>query len=76
MVLSSAPLLFPIKTEIQWMLFLGYDTLEAYVSDDCYLGATIGRVANRIKGASFQLNGKTYSFFVVFRNYLLCLAQS
>ena len=54
MVLSSAPLLFPIKTEIQWMLFLGYDTLEAYVSDDCYLGATIGRVANRIKGASFQ----------------------
>ena len=37
------------------MLFLGYDTLEAYVSEDCYLGATIGRVANRIKGASFQL---------------------
>ena len=39
---------------------LGYDTLEEYVSDDCYLGATIGRVANRIKGASFQLNGETY----------------
>ena len=54
---------------------LGYDTLEAYVSDDCYLGATIGRVANRIKGASFQLNGKTYSFFVVFRNYLVLFFQ-
>ena len=39
---------------------LGYDTLEEYVADDCYLGATVGRVANRIKGASFELNGKTY----------------
>ena len=57
------------------MLFLGYDTLEAYVSDDCYLGATIGHVANRIKGASFQLNGKTNSFFVVFRNYLVLFFQ-
>ena len=42
---------------------LGYDTLEEYVSDDCYLGATIGRFANRIKGASFDLNGKTYELF-------------
>lgn len=42
---------------------LGYETLEEYVSDDCYLGATIGRFANRIKGASFQLNGKTYHLY-------------
>lgn len=42
---------------------LGYDTLEEYISDDCYLGATVGRVANRIKGASFELNGKTYPLF-------------
>ncbi len=42
---------------------LGYDTLEEYVSDDCYLGATIGRFANRIKGSSFELNGKTYELF-------------
>ena len=28
---------------------LGYDTLEAYVSDDCYLGATIGRVATVLR---------------------------
>lgn len=42
---------------------LGYDTLEEYVSDDCYLGATIGRFANRIKGASFELNGKIYELF-------------
>ena len=39
---------------------LGYDTLEEYVADDCYLGATVGRCANRIKGAAFQLNGKHY----------------
>lgn len=42
---------------------LGYDTLEEYVSDDCYLGATVGRFANRIKGARFELNGKTYELF-------------
>lgn len=42
---------------------LGYDTLEEYISDDCYLGATIGRFANRIKGASFRLNGKNYDLF-------------
>ncbi len=42
---------------------LGYDTLEEYASDDCYLGATIGRFANRIKGAGFQLNGKTYDLY-------------
>lgn len=42
---------------------LGYDTLEEYVADDCYLGATVGRCANRIKGASFGLNGKTYELY-------------
>ena len=42
---------------------LGYDTLEEYVSNDGYLGATIGRFANRIKDASFQLNGKTYALY-------------
>lgn len=39
---------------------LGYDTIEEYVSGDGYLGATVGRFANRIKNARFQLNGKTY----------------
>lgn len=42
---------------------LGYDTLAEYVSDDAYFGATVGRFANRIKGASFQLNGKTYNLY-------------
>ena len=39
---------------------LGYDTIEEYVSNDGYLGATIGRVGNRIKGGKFELSGKTY----------------
>ena len=42
---------------------LGYDTLEEYVSDTEYLGATVGRFANRIKNACFELNGKTYALF-------------
>ena len=42
---------------------LGYDTIAEYISDDCYLGATIGRFANRIKRAEFELNGKSYALF-------------
>lgn len=42
---------------------LGYDTLEEYVSSDGYLGATVGRVCNRIKDASFALDGQTYQLF-------------
>lgn len=38
----------------------GYDTLEAYLADDSSQGAFVGRVANRIKGAQFELNGKHY----------------
>ena len=39
---------------------LGYDTVEDYLKNHMYLGATIGRVANRIKHARFSLNGKEY----------------
>lgn len=41
-------------------IILGYDTLEEYVNGKDYRGAVIGRVANRIRGASFELAGKTY----------------
>ncbi len=36
---------------------LGYDTIGEYERSDGYLGATIGRVGNRIGGARFSLNG-------------------
>ena len=39
---------------------LGYDTAEEYLKNGDYLGATIGRVGNRIGKAEFSLNGKTY----------------
>lgn len=39
---------------------LGYDTLSEYMENDGYLGATVGRFANRIGGAQFSLNGKKY----------------
>lgn len=39
---------------------LGYDTVSEYENNTCYLGAAIGRFANRIGGSEFVLNGKTY----------------
>lgn len=39
---------------------LGYDSVENYEKDDTYLGAVVGRYANRIGGASFELDGRTY----------------
>ncbi|HCT30546.1 MAG TPA: galactose-1-epimerase [Bacteroidales bacterium] len=38
-------------------IILGYKNLEHYLNGHQYLGATIGRVANRIANASFELNG-------------------
>ncbi|HEY6455500.1 MAG TPA: alpha-L-arabinofuranosidase C-terminal domain-containing protein [Steroidobacteraceae bacterium] len=40
---------------------LGYDDLAGYVPHPNYFGAPIGRFANRIAGARFSLDGKTYS---------------
>ena len=40
---------------------LGYDTVQEYEDGVCFLGATIGRFANRIGGAKFELGGKTYT---------------
>ena len=39
----------------------GYETVQGYENGRAYFGATIGRTCNRIGGASFSLNGKTYS---------------
>ena len=41
-------------------IVLGYDTPEEYLRNDGYLGATIGRYANRIAGARFSLDGEEY----------------
>ncbi len=39
---------------------LGYDTLSGYEQDSYYFGSTIGRVANRIGGASVIIEGEVY----------------
>ena len=39
---------------------LGYDSDEGYLRGGAYLGATVGRVGNRIGGAAFTLNGQRY----------------
>jgi aldose 1-epimerase len=39
----------------------GYATLDEYVKSNPYFGAIAGRVANRIRNASFELEGKSYT---------------
>ncbi|KAL0332053.1 UNVERIFIED_CONTAM: Aldose 1-epimerase [Sesamum calycinum] len=39
---------------------LGYDTIKEYMNDTGHFGAIVGRVANRIGGAKFTLNGTLY----------------
>ncbi|MEG0277053.1 MAG: aldose epimerase family protein [Coprobacillus sp.] len=39
---------------------LGYETIKEYQTYDAYLGALVGRVANRIKKGTFEINGETY----------------
>ncbi len=40
---------------------LGYDELKGYMVNDSFFGATIGPSANRIGGASFEIDGVSYS---------------
>lgn len=40
---------------------LGYDDLAGYEGGKAYLGATIGRYANRIAAGKFSLHGNTYT---------------
>ncbi|KAH9512269.1 hypothetical protein Btru_041352 [Bulinus truncatus] len=43
---------------------LGFDQVEDYEDKPGYLGALIGRFANRIAGGQFTLDGKTYNLFI------------
>lgn len=48
------------KNGVERDVVLGYDTTEEYIEKDGYLGALIGRFANRISTSSFTLNGVEY----------------
>jgi aldose 1-epimerase len=40
---------------------LGHDTAEGYMPNPPYIGAIVGRYANRIANGTFKLDGKTYT---------------
>ncbi len=40
---------------------LGFDSLDGYLGEHPYFGATVGRYANRIAKGNFTLDGKQYS---------------
>ncbi len=42
---------------------LGFDNLDGYLKDHPYFGAIVGRNANRIEDARFELNGKVYELY-------------
>lgn len=45
-------------------IVLGFDTVEDYEKQDAYIGAILGRFANRIGGGKFVLNDKEYELYV------------
>ena len=47
-----------IVKELNLDVVLGYNSLDEYVDDENYFGATIGRYANVITDGKFVLNGK------------------
>lgn len=61
-------LVVPDKNGAPVDVVLGYDTLEEYVNNGGYFGATIGRFANRIGGGVFELNGRTYHLYAPKQN--------
>lgn len=57
---SLQSLRVPDRTGKPVDVLLGFDALESYRTHGKSLGALVGRYANRIGGAKFTLNGKTY----------------
>ncbi|MCJ8292942.1 MAG: galactose mutarotase [Colwellia sp.] len=50
---------FPVNDNPTEMI-LGYASATDYLTDEFYLGATCGRVCNRIAGGKFELAGRQY----------------
>ena len=53
-------LTIPDPTGVLRDVVLGYDSSEDCIEGSSYIGATVGRNANRLKGASFSLGGRDY----------------
>lgn len=52
--------LVPDSTGRKRDVVLGYDSVSEYEKGGCFFGAIVGRSANRIGGAEFAINEKTY----------------
>jgi aldose 1-epimerase len=53
-------LMVPDKDGKSENIVLGHDKLEGYDSNNGYLGASVGRYANRIANGKFELDGNVY----------------
>ena len=54
-------LLMPDRNGKRADVQLGYDSLDGYLADSEYFGATVGRCANRLAGGRFTVDGQVYS---------------
>jgi aldose 1-epimerase len=57
-------LLVPDKNGKTDDVVLGFDSLEGYFNNGSFFGTVIGPSANRVGGASFEIDGKTYKLDV------------
>ncbi len=51
----------PDRTGALGDIVMGFDSLDGYLQDHPFFGAIIGRYGNRIGGAKFELEGRTYT---------------
>lgn len=58
---ALAALSVPAADGSQIDVALGFDSMEDYQTQDKFVGAIVGRYANRIAGGRFSLEGKTYT---------------
>jgi len=56
-------LIVPDKNGNPTDVVLGFDTLDDYLKQDKYMGAIIGRCANRIGGSVFEYDGKIHHLY-------------
>lgn len=61
---SWVSMLVPDREGVMRDVLLGYDRLEQYEANPDYIGAIVGRVANRTEDAKFTLDGVTYQLEV------------
>jgi aldose 1-epimerase len=57
---SLQSLLAPDRDGRPANISLGYASLDGYLREPHYVGATVGRYANRIAGGRFELDGRVY----------------